>query len=78
VCADCGLEGPKALRYVVTVGIDGRVRWIEPRQTDAAEDARVLRAAEKALKKWRFRPSRIDDRPIANWAEVDVTVRPTK
>lgn len=77
VCADCGLNEPTALHFAVTVGTDGTVRWIEPRAPDAPpEDPRVLQAAESTLKNWRFRPARIGDRAIANWAEVDVVVRP--
>jgi len=77
VCPGCDLTEPKVLRYVVTVGTDGSVRWIEPRPPDAPpEDPRILEAAESAVKKWRFRPARFGDRAIANWAEVDVTVQP--
>jgi hypothetical protein len=77
MCVGCGLAEPKSLRYAVTVGTDGRVRWIEPRRPDApSEDPRVLEAAENALKRWRFRPARIGERAIANWAEVDVVVQP--
>jgi hypothetical protein len=77
VCAGCGLAEPRSLRYAVTVGTDGAVRWIEPRRPSApSEDPRVLEAAENALKRWRFRPARIGERAIANWAEVDVVVQP--
>ncbi|HEX6030907.1 MAG TPA: hypothetical protein VFY90_05710 [Tepidiformaceae bacterium] len=78
-CRDCGLTGPKVMRYAVTVGTDGSVRWIEPRRPDAPpEDSRVLAAGESALRRWRFRPARIGDRVVANWAEVEVSVHPSE
>jgi len=76
-CRGCGLTEPRAVRLVVTVGVDGTVRWIEPRPASAApEDSRVIDAAEQAVKRWLFRPARLGDRAIPNWAEVEVTVLP--
>lgn len=77
VCHGCGLSGPEEVRCVVTVGTDGRVRWIEPRAASAPpEDARVVKAAEDAVRQWRFRPAQIAGRAISDWAEVEVTVVP--
>ncbi|HEX7077847.1 MAG TPA: hypothetical protein VF363_05465 [Candidatus Eisenbacteria bacterium] len=77
VCGTCELASPKVVRCVVTVGADGRVRWIEPRPAYAPpEDSRVLKAAEDAVRRWRFRPAKIAGRAIADWTEVDVAVVP--
>jgi len=77
-CSDCELSDTLTLRYVVTVGEDGRVRWIEPNDQRSLVERRVIAAAEAAMKGWRFRPARIGGRPIAQWAVVDVEIRPRR
>ncbi|TMQ56742.1 MAG: hypothetical protein E6K76_12220 [Candidatus Eisenbacteria bacterium] len=74
-CPECGLVAPKALRFIVTVGSNGSVTWIESRP--AAETPPVLASAEQALKRYVFRPARAKGgRPVADWAEVEVIVEP--
>lgn len=72
VC-DCGLTEQRVVRFVVTVGSDGSVSWVEPRQR--SEDPRVVAAATEEVRKRRFRPSLIQGKPVANWAVVDVAVQ---
>jgi hypothetical protein len=74
VC-DCGLKKPRTIRLIVTVGADGSVRWIEPRQRSQDEDARVIAAAEKAVRNRRFIPTRLNGRAVPNWATVNVVVQ---
>lgn len=77
VCVGCGLKAPAEVNLVVTVGVDGEVKWIEPRAaSQASDDPRVLASAEAVLQKWRFQPYRVGDRPIANWVAVRVQVLP--
>jgi hypothetical protein len=71
----CRLKKATTVRLVVTVGTDGNVKWIEPRQKSQDEDARVIAAAERAIRKRRFIPTQLNGRPVANWAAVDVLVQ---
>ncbi len=77
-CRDCGLTEPIIIKFAVTVGAGGRVTWIEPpRRGEKPFEPRVRAAAEEALRRWQFRAARTESgRPVADWAEVDVVVKP--
>jgi len=66
---------PRNVWLVVTVGVDGRVRWIEPRWGVGLEVSDALwDAATSAVKRWRFRPASAAGVPVANWLKVSVPV----
>ena len=76
ICRDCGLTAPRVVHYAVTVGTNGEVTWFEP-PGGGQQDARIVAAAQYALKQYRFRPARGKGRPVADWAEVEVLVDPS-
>jgi periplasmic protein TonB len=63
-----GLEGSVTLR--VLIGIDGRVKAVEPLRFDDAGFLKVTR--EQALRKWRFLPATRDGAPVESWREMTV------
>ena len=78
-CRNCGQPGSETVHLVVTVGKNGRVRWIRsPREWDHSGNPRILAAAEEALREWSFQPAVTDKGlPADGWAEVDVPVEIT-
>ncbi len=76
-CSGCG-AGEYRVPFVVFLNPAGRVRSYRaltsgPKFKPASPE--VTRAAEKALLKWKFSPSRTRDRAVAGWTLARVTVR---
>lgn len=60
---------------MVTVDRNGEVAWVEPGAKE--ESPAVTAAAVRALHVSRFKPARTKaGRTVADWAEVNVEVRP--
>lgn len=62
------IEGSVTVR--VLVGIDGRVKAVEPLRFD--DDAFVRATRDQALRKWRFLPATRDGAPFESWREMTV------
>jgi protein TonB len=66
---EAGLEGRVVLH--VLVGVDGAVRRIR-----VVEGSEVfLESARTAVMRWRFRPARVDRRPVPIWVEIPIRFR---
>ena len=84
-CPECGKNPPAAVSFVVFVDKSGRLvdaralcAWTTPagcRPPLPATDPAAV-AARRALAAWKFRPSRVAGRPVADWQVVKVAVHP--
>jgi periplasmic protein TonB len=61
-------EGVVTVR--ILIGIDGRVRAVEPIKADEAQFLEATR--KQALSKWRFLPATRDGMPVESWREMTV------
>jgi periplasmic protein TonB len=66
-----GREGVVVLR--VLIGVDGRVKAIEPIASDG--DAFLAATRKQALGKWRFLPATRDGEAVEGWREMTVRFR---
>jgi len=64
-----GVEGHVVLR--IHVGIDGKVVAVEGTGYEGHES--FVRAAEDAVKRWRFRPAMREGRPVAYWCAQKIS-----
>jgi protein TonB len=62
------IEGSVTLR--VLIGVDGRVKTVEPLRFDDEDFLKVTRA--QALRKWRFLPATRDGVAVESWREMTV------
>jgi hypothetical protein len=77
VCQACAPPLPRVVRVIVTVGVDGRVRWVRPpRESDKQIGPEDWAAVVSALQRFEFRPAESRSRRIADWAAVDVSIVP--
>jgi hypothetical protein len=72
LCPHCGLSGEVRVPYVVFLDAAGSVIDLRPRrEIPAAVDS----AGRAAIRGWRFAPSHVHGKPVADWIMVEVPVR---
>jgi len=74
-CAGCASADSLTIPVAVTVGRKGTVTWIVRPEVSVSLDARVIAAAEAAVRKWRFQPATAQGVSVAEWAIAHVVVR---
>jgi hypothetical protein len=75
-CDACGKASPAAVDFVVFLDKTGRLVDARPLRLSAGDPA--VAAAAKALAKWRFQPSRLAGRPVADWLVVKVALNSSR
>lgn len=75
-CRKCGPVGRRSVRLVITVGRDGKVRWVQPSGEVAQEnEGKLLTAARQTIKTWTFVPAHTKDgTPVNTAMELDVPI----
>jgi periplasmic protein TonB len=63
-------EKEGAVTIKVLIGVDGRVKQVEPIRFD--EDAFLAATRKQALSSWRFLPATKDGEPVESWKEMTV------
>lgn len=69
--AERRMGNPGKVTVRVLIGIDGRVKEVEP--VSATSDAFFRATRDQALRRWRFRPGTRDGVPQAAWRTMSVT-----
>lgn len=89
-CRGCGLDSTIEVWVLVTVGRNGKVTWIQPphpyigtrvdRHGKALRpvDASIWPAVSDGVRRYKFRPAKVDGRTTADWATLTVQVVPKR